>query len=633
MCGITGIFDPHGAPIDAARVQAMTDAIAHRGPDGSGRLLRPGIGLGHRRLGIIDLEGGAQPMGNEDGRVQVVFNGEIYNFVELRAELQTAGHVFRTRSDTEVIVHAWEQWGAACVTRFNGMFAFALWDERERRLFVARDHLGVKPLYWTVIGGQLVFASEVKALLAHPGCPRGVDLAALNELFTYRHVPAPRTLFAGIRKLPPGHALTAIGETLAIERWWTAVPMHRAMPDEDAIVDEYAARVFRATKLQMRSDVPVGLFLSSGVDSGALLAMMRETQPGPIHTFTIGFEGGGARNETDDARALARDYGAVHHERIVTAHDYAGYFDRYMDDLEEPVGNESAAAFHFVSGLAARDVKVVLTGQGADEPWAGYHRHLGIALSERWRGLPRALTDGVIRPLVMALPRNERLKRGVQSLGEPDLRERFLRVYAFFTPEMRERLFTAEVRADPGFALGAAHPRLSGLLRETGHLDDLSRMLYVDTRTSLPDDLLMVNDKMSMAHSIEARVPFLDPTLVEFIESLPPQAKLRFGRGKRLHKRALERWLPAEVVHRKKKGFDNPVTDWLRTTLRPQVHELLFSADAAVRRYFDMDEVRRLVADHESGREDRMLHVYLLVSFELWHRRFMGDSLLRFGAG
>ena len=626
MCGITGIFAPDGAPIDPARLQAMTDAIAHRGPDGSGRLLRPGIGLGHRRLSIIDLEGGAQPIGNEDGQVQVVFNGEIYNFVELREELQAAGHVFRTRSDTEVIVHAWEQWGAACVSRFNGMFAFALWDQREQRLFVARDHLGVKPLYWTRIDGQIVFASEVKALLAHPGCPRAVDVAALHELFTYRYVPSPRTLFAGIHKLPPGHTLSAMGDRLAIERYWNVVPVHRDASDEEAIVEEYATRVLQATRLQLRSDVPVGLFLSSGVDSGALLAMMRESQTGPIHTFTIGFEGGGRRNETDDARDLARDFGATHDERIVSARDYADYFERYMDDLEEPVGNESAAAFHFVSQLAAKEVKVVLTGQGADEPWAGYHRHIGIALSEQYQRLPRSLTEGLIRPAVMALPRSARLKRGVQSLGEPDLLERFLRVYAFFTPEMRERLFNDATKADPDFAGGATHARLKSLLAETGHLDPLSRMLYVDTRTSLPDDLLMVNDKMSMAHSIEARVPYLDPTLVEWVETLPASCKLHFGRGKLLHKRALERWLPKEVVHRRKKGFDNPVTDWLRTTLKPLVHELLFSPGAAVARYFDVDEIRRLVADHESGREDRMFHLYLLLSFELWHRRFMGPA-------
>jgi asparagine synthase (glutamine-hydrolysing) len=626
MCGITGIYDPHGGPVDAERLQAMTDAIAHRGPDGSGRLLRPGIGLGHRRLSIIDLEGGAQPIGNEDGQVQVVFNGEIYNFIELRAELEAAGHRFRTHSDTEVIVHAWEQWGSACVTRFNGMFAFALWDARERRLFIARDHLGIKPLYWTVIEGRLVFASEVKALLTHPGCPRAVDMTALHELFTYRYVPSPRTLFEGIRKLPPGHSLSAMGERLAVERFWTVVPSHIDASDEEAIVEEYAAHALRATRLQLRSDVPVGLFLSSGVDSASLLAMMRESQSGPIHTFTIGFEGGGRRNETDDARELARDFGATHEERIVTAADYAAYFERYMGDLEEPVGNESAAAFHFVSELAARDVKVVLTGQGADEPWAGYHRHVGIALSEHYQKLPRTLTEGLIRPAVMALPRNARLKRGVQSLGVPGMLDRFLNVYAFFSPEMRERLFTDVVRADPRFQRGAVHERLSGLLQVTDHLDALSRMLYVDTRTSLPDDLLMVNDKMSMAHSIEARVPFLDVPLVEYVESLPPSCKLRMGRGKVLHKRALERWLPRSVVHRRKKGFENPVTDWLRTTLKSKVDELLFSGDSASRRYFDALELRQLVSDHESGREDRMFHIYLLVSFELWHRRFIGPA-------
>jgi asparagine synthase (glutamine-hydrolysing) len=625
MCGISGIYRLDGSPADIGHLQRMTDALAHRGPDGSGRYVQRSVGLGHRRLSIIDLDGGAQPLSNEDDSVHVVFNGEIYNFVELRAELEQAGHRFKTRSDTEVIVHGYEQWGLRCVDHFNGIFAFALWDEQARRLFLARDHLGVKPLYYTVARGQLLFGSEIKALLAHPDCPRAVDAASLGQLFTFRYVPSPRTLFSGIRKLPPGHGMTAGDGGIEIRRHWQRIPSHRADASEAQLADEYSELVASAVKLQLRSDVPVGLFLSSGVDSAALLALMRRQSGAPIHTFTIGFEGGERTNETDDARALARDFGADHTEMMVSPRDYEQYFDRYMWDVEEPVGNESAAAFYFVSMIASRRVKVVLTGQGADEPWGGYHRHLGVKLSEYYRRLPRPLTDG-LRGAVLALPRNERLKRGVLALDEPDLLARFAKIYSFFTPEMRAQLFNPAAHADAGGHGLETREALASLQREVQQLDPLSQMLYIDTRAGLPDDLLMVNDKMSMANSIESRVPYLDVRLVEFVESLPAHYKLRFMRGKYLHKKALERWLPASVVHRRKKGFDNPVQHWLRDRLRSRVEALLFGGDACVRRYFDIDCIRRIVQLHQQGRENYMRHIYLLISFEMWHRQFIGSA-------
>jgi asparagine synthase (glutamine-hydrolysing) len=311
---------------------------------------------------------------------------------------------------------------------------------------------------------------------------------------------------------------------------------------------------------------------------------------------------------------------------IVTAADYERYFERYLGDLEEPVGNESAAAFYFVSQIASREVKVVLTGQGADEPWAGYHRHLGMWLSEFYRRLPRVLTEGVIRPGVLALPRNERLKRGVLALDEPDTLTRLAKAYAFFSPAMRDQLFQGAYRhgALPGD--GDPAQALAHLQHEVRGLDPVSQMLYIDTRASLPDDLLMVNDKMSMANSIESRVPYLDTRLVEFVESLPLACKLRLATGKYLHKQALARWLPREVVHRKKKGFDNPVQQWLRRSLAARVDSLLFSADSAVRHYFDIDYIRRLVQQHQAGRENHMRHIYLLISFEMWHRRFIGRA-------
>ena len=625
MCGIAGIFQLNGWAVDVERLRRMTEVIAHRGPDGSGHFIDGPVGLGHRRLSIIDLEGGSQPISNEDDSLQVVFNGEIYNFIELRAELEAAGHRFKTRSDTEVIVHAYEQWGDTCVSRFNGIFSFALWDAPRRRLFIARDHLGVKPLYYHVSDGALIFGSEVKALLAHPDCPRDVDAAALGDLFTFRYVPSPRTLFRGVGKLPPGHYMVVTAQGVETRRYWTWTPTHRGDASEAELTEAYAELVEDAVKLQLRSDVPVGLFLSSGVDSASLLALMRGKLTGPIHTFTIGFEGGERTNENADAAALARRFGSDHTEMIVTPSDYADYFERYMWDLEEPVGNETAAAFYFVSKIASSKVKVVLTGQGADEPWAGYHRYLGVKLSEYYQHLPAWLTGSVIKKVVLALPRNERLKRGVTTLDEPDLLTRFAKIYSFFTPEMRARLFNGSAS---GTAYGSYEARnaLAALQDDVRHLDAVSQMLYIDTRASLPDDLLMVNDKMSMANSIESRVPFLDRRLVEFVETLPVHYKLRFTRGKHLHKKALERWLPKSVVHRKKKGFDNPMQHWLRAKLREHVRESLFAADSSIRKYFDVDYIRQLVRLHEEGRESYMRHIYLLVSFEMWHRRFMKGS-------
>jgi asparagine synthase (glutamine-hydrolysing) len=581
------------------------------------------VGLGHRRLSIIDLEGGGQPMGNEDDSIQVVFNGEIYNFIELRAELESHGHFFKTRSDTEVIVHSYEQWGPDCVNRFNGIFAFGLWDRRKQQLLLARDHLGVKPLYYSHGNDRLIFASEVKALLVVPGCPREVNLRGISQLFTLRYVPSPDTLFSGIYKIPPAHYMLINSGGLTVRRYWNWIPRITHERDEGQLIEEYRYMLEDAVRLQMRSDVPVGLFLSSGVDSGALLAIMCKLSGQSIRTFTIGFAGGEKSNETDDARRIAAQFGAQHEEMIVSAADYQKYYERYLWDLEEPVGNESAAAFYFVSLIASRQVKVALAGQGADEPWAGYHRYIGVKLSELYSRLPRVISDGLCRPVVERYAKNERWLRGVASLGERDMLTRLISIYSFYTPEMKTQLFQPWLLNEVSSDGREARESLRRLQSDVAHLDGLTQMVYIDTRANLPDDLLMVGDKTSMANSIEARVPYLDYRLVEFIESLPPQHKLRHFEGKYLHKRALERWVPKEVVYRKKKGFANPVDLWLRSGMRKYTHELLLSGDSWVGRYFDGQFIARMLADHESGRRWNLRHIYLLLSFELWCRTFI----------
>jgi asparagine synthase (glutamine-hydrolysing) len=623
MCGITGIFCFDGAPVDRQILEAMTSAIAHRGPDGTGLFIDRGMGLGHRRLSIIDLDGGAQPLSNEDGSLTVVFNGEIYNYLELREDLIAKGHKFRTASDTEVIVHSYDEWGTGCVNRFNGMFAFALWDRNRREIFIARDHLGIKPLYHTRIGNAIYFASEIKALLAHPSCERRVDLNALAELFTLRYVPSPKTLFAGISKLPPAHSAVIRETGVEFERYWNKLPNVTTGRSEEDAIEEYRGLLQDAVRLQMRSDVPVGLFLSSGIDSGVLLALMSEYSQAAVHTFTIGFEGGAQSNETQDARGLAARFGSDHSELIIGAEDYRKYYERYLWDLEEPVGNESAVAFYFVSLLASRKVKVALTGQGADELWAGYGRHQGAKSSALYARLPRALTAGIIQPLVKRFSKNETLRRAAVSLNDPDVLTRFVKIYSFYSQEMKQHLFRPWLCEQISTNGVEARRALQGLQRDVSSLDPLTQILYLDTRTNLPDDLLMVGDKTSMANSIETRVPLLDYRIVEFAESLPPEMRLQRSQAKYLHKKAVEKWLPEDVVNRPKKGFSNPVDKWLRDAMSKYVQECLLTERSACMQYFNPDYIHRLLSDHAGGRQNYMRHIYLLISFELWHQRFI----------
>lgn len=625
MCGICGYFDQSGKPADRELLERMSRAIGHRGPDGSGDLVDRNVALGHRRLSIIDLEGGKQPLTNEDGTLHVVFNGEIYNYIELTAELVGLGHTFRTHSDTETIVHAFEQWGPDCVRRFNGMFAFAIWNTTSRQLFLARDHLGIKPLYYTQIGTRILFGSEIKALLQDSSCRREVDHKSLIDLFTFRYVPSPRTLFRGIQKLPPAHWMTISEKETRIERFWhSRPPLSPLKKSEGEFVEEYQHLVQDAIRLQLRSDVPLGLFLSSGIDSAALLAIMKQLTATSVKTFTIGFESGDQTNETDDARDLAAMFASDHHELIVTADDYMEYYERYMWDIEEPLGNETAAAFYFVSKIASKHVKVALSGQGADEPWAGYHRHLAAKLSSVLQNVPGS--HQLLQTMARCFPSNERITRAAASLGERDILTRLTKIYSFFDVGMKDALFQPWLKAEtPDYQLGSK-TALQWLHRDVEDRDILTQILYIDTRSNLPDDLLMVGDKTSMANSLEARVPYLDYRLVEFVEALPPHLRLRYTRGKYLHKQALRKWLPDTVVHRKKKGFANPIEHWVRTKMRAYVEELLFSGDSATNRYFDARYVRWMLEADRNGTHQFRRHIYLILSFELWHRRFIARA-------
>lgn len=622
MCGICGMYNYRsGAPIDEALLRRMVATLVHRGPDDEGMHVEGALGVGMRRLSIIDLARGHQPMSNEDDTCWTVFNGEIYNFPELRRQLERKGHTFRTHSDTETIVHAYEEWGLAAFERLNGMFGLAIWDSRRRRLVLARDHFGVKPVYFRDDGSGLAFGSEVKALLADETVPREVDDVALDLYLTFRFIPSPRTLMAGIRKLPPGHLLACDETGSTIERFFRRPP-EPVSAGEDELIRELQARLKAAVKRQMISDVPIGALLSGGVDSTTVCTLMREESSEPVHTFTVGFAEEGTFNELEYARETARRLGTDHHEIVLTSDDYAGFWPKAMYHLEEPVVTPSALPMYFVSKLAREHVKVVLTGQGADEPWAGYRRYEGERLAESYGRVPAFFRKYMLRPMAEALPRTEALKRAVRSLDERDPAQRFAKVYAVFSEAQKGELYAADrTAADVAAVVGAWQ-------RDVADLDGLAQMTYVDARLSLPDDLLLYGDKMSMAVSLEARVPMLDVELMAFVESLPSDLRLRGRTHKYLYRKAVAGWLPPDVLARPKRGFETPMDRWLGRDFQEYARELWFTPQSLCGERFKRDYLERLLSEHASGRADHQRQLFLLLSLEIWQRLFIkGDSV------
>ena len=621
MCGISGVIALDGrSRVDAARLTRASDSIRHRGPDDSGTFVSPAgtVGLAHRRLSIIDLTTGHQPMSTPDGRRWLVFNGEIYNYRELRAELlKTAA--FRTTSDTEVILQLFRAHGARAFDLMNGIFALAIYDADADELTLARDHFGVKPLYYAEHGGWLAFGSEIKAVLEGAQLGREVDETALEAFLTFRYNPAPETLVRGVSKLPAGHFLTLRpGRPSGSTRSFVRARSSTVPCDTREAVDEYRRLVIAAVRRQLVADVPVGLFLSGGVDSAAIGHAMAEELGSAVPTFSVGFEGVGDYNELTDARATASHIGAEHHELVITRQDYLRFFPQSFFYTEEPVAESTISALWYVAGLAAQHLKVVLAGQGADELQAGYRRYLGARYLSS--PLSRALLRGIGGPL-RRLPRSMALKRAASAAEAEGEFERILRLVGIFTPLERVKLVKEDVRASWA---GRETRRLETVFGDAAGLEaGLARMLYFDARTTLPDDLLLFNDKMTMAHSLEMRVPFLDRDLVAFVESVPASLKLRGWRRKYLHKRAMEGWLPVETLRRRKRGFATPVDEWFRSGLGPAARSLFASPHSGCRRFFDLDVVLRLVAEHASGREARHLQLFALLSFEIWYQTFI----------
>jgi asparagine synthase (glutamine-hydrolysing) len=630
VCGIAGIFDSRNRrEIDRGLIERMNSTLQHRGPDADGLHLEPGLALAHRRLSIIDLSTGQQPLYNEDGSVAVVFNGEIYNFQELVKELAACGHSFRTRCDTEVIVHGWEQWGASCVTRFRGMFAFALWDRNRETLFLARDRLGVKPLYYAQLpDGPWIFGSELKALLVHPGLPRVIDPMAVEEYFAYGYVPEPRTIFRSVYKLSPGHTLSLKrgGPTPAPVEYWDVPFKTGAPPTEQDAGEELIGRLRESVKLRLISDVPLGAFLSGGVDSSAVVAMMSGLSAEPVVTCSISF-GDAAYNESAYARTVAERYRTQHHVEQVDPDDFS-LVDRLASLYDEPYADSSAIPTYRVCELARKTVTVALSGDGGDESFGGYRRYRWHVNEERVRSLlPQKLRSpvfgllGWLYPKADWAPRVLRAKSTLEALARNSV-EAYFHSVSMLHDGMRRKLFSERFRSElQGYA---AVEVLKGHAAHAPSDHPLSLVQYLDLKTYLVGDINTKVDRASMAHSLEVREPLMDHPLVEWLSSLPPDFKLRNGEGKLLLKKALAAYLPAEILYRPKMGFAVPLAKWFRGPLREPVRRAVLGPVLAETGWFNTSYLRQLLGDHQSGRRDYSTPLWTLLMFESFLRNVMG---------
>jgi asparagine synthase (glutamine-hydrolysing) len=636
MCGIAGIVDLKNRPIEHATLHRMCDALQHRGPDAEGYHWNGHAGLGQRRLSIIDLAGGAQPMSNEDGTVWVTFNGEIYNFQVLREELTLLGHRFATDSDTEVIIHAYEEYGYGCCEHLDGMFAFAIWDQRNQVLFLARDRVGKKPLVFTETGGQFIFASELQALVRHPAVKRQLDPTSIDDYLTYGYVAAPKTIYRNVFKLPPACYLVLKvapsgdgSRDVQIQRYWHLKYSPKAKLGEKDAIDGLQAALTQAVRLRMIADVPLGALLSGGVDSSLIVALMSQLSTRPIKTFSIGFDDAGF-NELPYARMVADRYKTDHHELIVRPNALE-ILPTLIRHYGEPYADSSAIPSYYVAKLTREHVTVALNGDGGDECLGGYDRYLGVALLKTYQRLPAFLRAGLIEPMLSMVgdgknsPRGRlrQAKRLVQS-AKMSVPSCYLRWLTFFTPEQKKNLYSPEFAHDLNGH--DSEKWFHSLYSEVDHGEQLDTLLASDVQSYLPNDLLVKMDIASMANSLETRSPFLDHHVMEYCAVLPSHYKRRGTTLKYLLKKLGDALLPRQVMYRRKMGFGVPMGKWLKHELRQEVEDSLLSPESRTRPYFDQGEIHRIMASHCEGSGDHSFRLWALYWLEMWMREF-GDAL------
>jgi asparagine synthase (glutamine-hydrolysing) len=626
MCGIAGFVESEPSLTDDARtdlIHRMCDVIRHRGPDDEGAFVAPGVALGMRRLSIIDLSSGHQPIHNEDRTIWIVFNGEIYNFPALRRELEAAGHRFCTNTDTEAIVHAYEEWGVDSVRRLRGMFGYAIWDTRSRTLLIARDRIGIKPLHYAAIDGRLYFGSEIKSLLEAPDVSRDLDADALDHYLSFLYTPRDGSIFRDVRKLPPGHLLTWRDGVVDVQQYWQLPAEESFQGSEDEAASALRETLTDAVRSHLISDVPLGAFLSGGIDSSVVVGLMAETSGRRVQTFSIGFDEP-AFDELEHARTVARHFGTDHHEFVVKP-DAVSILDRLIAHFDEPFADSSAIPTWYVSEMARRHVTVVLSGDGGDELFGGYDRYLPhprVVAFDKYS--PRALRR-VAAIAAARLPHGARGKNFLRHVSRGE-HGRYIDAIRFFSADEKPSLLSADLRAaraqpDPEVRLAAHFDRYRALPWP-------SQMMRFDAETYLPEDVLTKVDRMSMAHSIESRVPLLDNDVIAFASSLPASMKIRDGRRKHILKRVAATLLPAAILDRKKQGFGVPLGTWFRGNLRELFADTLLSAASLQRGYFAAPFVERIVEEHVSGRRDHTLRLWQLVVFERWHQLYAQRSIL-----
>ena len=628
MCGIYGIlnFDRAERPSDSI-LEAMGGVIAHRGPDDFGHYLGQGIGLGMRRLSIIDVSGGHQPLSNENDTVWIVLNGEIYNFQSLREELESKGHRFRTRTDTEIIVHLYEEEGLDFLKRLRGMFGLALWDVKRERLVLGRDRVGEKPLYIRREPGRLLFASEMKAILQLGDVPRHLNYAALQEYLALGYVPAPLTLLEGFEKLPPGHYLVAEKGRIEIHEYWDVPFGKTEKHSEEEWIEQIRAKIQECVRMQLVSDVPLGAFLSGGMDSSTIVSVMAGLTGRPVKTYSIGYKGEHSYyNELPYASVVAKAFGTDHHE-IVVQPVVSELLPKLVWHLDEPVADSACLTTYLVSKLAKESVTVILSGVGGDELFGGYRRYLGNSLMRYYSLLPGPVRRKWLPALLARIPQDRhttwkdyaRYAAAFVKSAELDPASRYMGYVTLFAPQVQQELLRRGT-GEEGGASNLSAAVLQNYFARCTDPDDLTRILYADLKTSLPDDLLAMTDRMSMAASIECRAPFVDYELVELMSRVPSSLKVRSFTMKYLMRKAVAPWLPPEILKRTKRGFGAPIGAWLRKDLQPLVAELLSKEQVLRRELFQWPAIERLISDHAAERADHTDHLLALVMLELWCR-------------